>query len=200
MQIERRVCPGSCAVETREGKPPLVSGYASVFYDPADKGTEFEFFGIRERVMPGAFDRAIREDDVRGLFNHDANHVLGRTKAGTLRLSVDKKGLRYEADVPDTQSARDLVTSIKRGDVTGSSFAFRVTDEEWRKEDGREIRMILGVELFDVSPVTFPAYEATSADVRALKDRAAEATAKEARKGLEGRLAGYRARSIEVTT
>lgn len=195
---ERRACAIPCSVETREGRPPVVSGYASVFYDAADHGTEFKFFGIKERVMPGAFDRAIREDDVRALVNHDANLLIGRTKSGTARLSVDKKGLRYEADVPDTQAGRDLVTSLKRGDITGSSFAFRVTDQAWLKEDDEDIREIRGVELFDVSPVTYPAYESTTADVRALREQAAEAAAAESRKGLEGRLASVRARAVEV--
>ncbi len=128
--------------------------------------------------MPGAFDRAIREDDVRGLFNHSPDMVLGRTKAKTMRLSVDAMGLAYEIDAPDTQVGRDLVESLRRGDIDGSSFSFTTTDEEWRKEGGVQVRLLKGVALYDVGPVTFPAYEATSAAARSdLEARAARAFA-----------------------
>ena len=95
--------------------------------------------------------------------------MLGRCSAGTLRLSIDDVGLRYEIDPPDTQSGRDCVTSIERGDMTGSSFGFNVTSQAWRDEsvddEQYSIREITGVELFDVSPVTYPAYEGTSTGV-----------------------------------
>ena len=108
----------------------------------------------------------MREDDVRGLFNHDPNQILGRTKPGTMRLEVDERGLRYEIDPADTTPGRDVKEHLKRGDVDGSSFSFVVTDERTIKEDGKRIREIRGVKLFDVGPVTFPAYPATSAQVR----------------------------------
>ncbi len=169
MEIERRFV-ADLSVECRaDGDERTLSGYAAVFYDPENRGTEFGLgTDAVERIMPGAFSRAVDEgDDVRALFNHDSNQVLGRTASGTLRLSVDERGLRYDIDAPDTTLARDLAKSIARGDITGSSFAFRVTDSEWVTEDGVDVRNINGVELLDVGPVTYPAYEATATSVRA---------------------------------
>jgi HK97 family phage prohead protease len=114
---------------------------------------------------------------VRALFNHDANFVLGRSTSGTLRLIEDDKGLRYDVDVPDTTWARDLMVSVKRGDVSQSSFAFEVTEEEWDygKRGEMPMRTIKSVRLYDVSPVTYPAYSATSVSARSLE--AAQAAA-----------------------
>jgi hypothetical protein len=169
-QMERRYTPQVVAVESRaDDQPSQIAGYAAVYYDGTPE-TEFVLWeGAVERIMPGAFDRAIREDDVRGLFNHDPNQVLGRTAANTLTLSSDATGLRYVDDVPDTGVGRDVSASIERGDVTGSSFSFTITDVEWRVEDEIEIREIRGVRVYDVGPVTFAAYEATSAGIRALQ-------------------------------
>ncbi len=152
-----------------------ISGYASVFYD-GSAGTEFEIWpGFVERVMPGTFDDAIKQD-VRGLFNHNPNAILGRTGADTMALSVDKRGLFYSIDVGDTTVGRDTLEHIRRGDVTGSSFSFLITDEIVRTENKIDIREITGVDLFDVGPVTYPAYEATttsarSAEIEALRER-----------------------------
>jgi HK97 family phage prohead protease len=147
-----------------------IIGYASVFYN-GDPNTEFDIYGdgfLFERMMPGAFDRAIIEDDVRGLENHDINRVLGRTKAGTLRLSTDAIGLRYEIDVPATTVGRDLTENLRLGNIDGSSFSFVVTDSQVRVQDGKRILEIAGVRLFDVGPVTFPAYGAASSSVRSV--------------------------------
>ena len=167
MKQERRDIGGEIRMETAEGKT-TISGLGAAYYRADDPGTEYQLWdGAVERIMPGAFDRAIQEgDDVRGLFNHDPNLVLGRTKSGTMRLRTDGDGLRYEIDLADTSIARDVATHLERGGVTGSSFGFNVTSEEWRKEDGVQIREIHGVRLFDVSPVTYPAYEGTSSAVR----------------------------------
>ena len=164
-------------VERREDDDArTITGYAALTYD-GTPDTEYELWkGSVERIAPGAFNRAAAEDDVRGLFNHDSDHLLGRTTAGTMRLTVDAKGLRYEIDAPDTQAGRDVVTSIDRGDLSGSSFSFRVTDERWTEEGDLEVRTILAVELFDVGPVTFPAYTNTTAGTR-------EADLAEARSG-----------------
>jgi HK97 family phage prohead protease len=172
--IERRYTAGPhrAGIETRaDGKPKIV-GYASVFYDPADPGTEYRLWSdVVERISPTAFDRAVREDDVRGLFNHDANQILGRNGAGTLRLSVDKVGLRYEIDPPDTAQAAAVVEAIRRGDVTGSSFGFMPETTAFREEvrDGKTVTIVEreSVRLFDVSPVTFPAYAAATTGLRA---------------------------------
>jgi uncharacterized protein len=160
-------------VNTRADGVGTVTGYAAVFYDANDTGTEYRLWSdMVERIRPGAFDRAIREDDVRALFNHDPNQVVGRNRAGTLRLLVDARGLKYEIDPPDTQAGRDLVTSLKRGDIDGSSFSFVPLKTTW--EEVRDavtgtvtaIRWIDEAQLYDVGPVTFPAYTGTAASAR----------------------------------
>ena len=144
----------------------MIDGYASVFYRKGQPRTQYGLGpNMVERIMPGAFDRALAEDDVVGLFNHDPSLVLGRTSADTLRLRVDKKGLRYEIDQANTQISRDVSEMQQRGDVIGSSFGFMVNDERVRQEGNLVVREILDVSLRDVGPVTFPAYAGT-ADVR----------------------------------
>jgi uncharacterized protein len=144
-----------------------IGGYAAVFYD-GSPATEYELCpGYVERLMKGCFDNALAAgDDARCLFNHDPNHVLGRVSARTNRLTADAVGLAYECDLPDTQLGRDLPASIGRGDITGSSFSFDCVGETWRKENDLWIREITGVRLYDVGPVTFPAYAGTSSGVR----------------------------------
>lgn len=180
-RLGRAVRPANARLEIREAKsgPGTIVGYGAVFYSASDPGTRYEWWGdVEERILPGAFDRAIREDDVRGLVNHDPACLLGRTKSGTMRLAADEKGLRYEIDAPDTQVGRDTVLSVRRGDLDGSSFSFLTTDEEWVKESGKQVRLVRGVQLFDTGPVTFPAYEATTADVRtAIRESAKAALA-----------------------
>ena len=115
--------------------------------------------GFVEQVAPGAGSRAIVEDDIRGLKNHDPSLLLGRNKSGTMRLFEDNVGLRFEIDVPDTTVGRDLVVSAKRGDITGASFSFRVIDQEWGVTDSDfPLRTIKSMQMFDTGPVTFPAY------------------------------------------
>lgn len=148
-----------------------ISGHAAVF----NKDSE-PMYGFVERVASGAFADSLGVDDVRALFNHDPNIVLGRNKAGTLRLSEDKTGLAVEIDPPDTQAARDLMVSMTRGDVSQMSFGFTVLEDEWKfdRENDITYRTLTKVRLFDVSPVTFPAYPDTDVSVRSLKDIAEE--------------------------
>lgn len=174
-ELQRRYLPRAAqkiAIQERaDGAPPIITGYAAVFYREGDTGTEFELWpGAVERIAPGAFSRAIKEDDVRGLFNHAPEAVLGRNGAGTLRLVEDAIGLRYEIDPPDTQLARDLIQSIKRGDVSGSSFAFIPHEGgTLKRSDGaRTIYERTSLQLFDVGPVTYPAYSASSVSARAM--------------------------------
>jgi HK97 family phage prohead protease len=179
VKVERRSSHGAAVrMETREDGKPVIVGYAARYYDPADPGTEYRLWSdVVERIAPGAFDRAIAEDDVRGLFNHRAEFVLGRKAAGTLRLSTDAKGLRYEIDPPDTQVARDLIESLKRGDISGSSFAFLTrADTVERSADGYVVTL-RDVELFDVGPVTYPAYTAAESGVRSDAGAAGELSA-----------------------
>lgn len=168
--MERRdYIQGGVGIEERDGGAKVLTGYAAVFYREGDSGTQYELYpGLVERIAPTAFTRALNErHDVRGLANHDPNQVLGRTTANTLKLSVDERGLKYEIELPDTQIGRDIAVSVKRGDVTGSSFAFVPKKQSRQKGQGVDIRMIEDLDLFDVGPVTFPAYAGSSVGMRA---------------------------------
>ena len=140
-----------------------IRGYAAVFNSPS------EDMGFIEYIDPHAFDNALN-DDVRGLVNHDPNQLLGRTTSGTMRLTVDAKGLKYEIDPPDTQTARDLITLMKRGDINQSSFGFYCLDDKWELRDGKQTRTIMEAKLTDCSPVTYPAYAATTSEARCFPD------------------------------
>jgi HK97 family phage prohead protease len=180
-QIERRylTCVSSkvmpdtrmVTLEERQGDNgnslPKIVGYTSVF----GVTTEIDsWFGSwTEQIEKGAFLRAIREkQDVRALRNHQPDNLLGRTSAKTLTLEEDDVGLFIRVDTPDTSVGRDTVESIKRGDLSGMSFAFIVRGEEWiNGENGSpDMRIIKDVDLFDVGPVTYPAYVETTADLR----------------------------------
>lgn len=170
--IERRFQHSSQSPLTatkRDAGLTTIAGYAAVFYREGNPGTEYTLWDeVVERIRPGAFDRALRErHDVRALYNHDPDNLLGRTRGGTCRLSVDKIGLRYEIDVDmeDPDCAR-VVAKINRGDLSGSSFAFIATKAAWEDFGDRSVRWIEDVNLFDVGPVTYPAYGSTTADLR----------------------------------
>ena len=162
-ELERRVV--NLPVATRaEGEQVRLGGYASVF------NTETTIAGLfRESIAPGAFAASATQDDVRALFNHDPNFVIGRTTSGTLTLREDETGLLYDVVPPDTTWARDLMVSVGRGDISQSSFAFGVEDEEWvraERSGDLPLRVIRRAKLYDVSPVTYPAYESTTTAVR----------------------------------
>ena len=172
MKLERRqfVAKG---LEVRAGKGhSMIAGHAAVFNSLSE-----DLGGYREQIAPGAFAAALG-GDVRCLFNHDPNLLLGRTLSGTLRLAEDKIGLAIECDLPDTAQARDLMELMKRGDITQMSFGFRVLNDVWAMADGNPIRTLQAVELFDVSPVTFPAYPQTDVGMRGLAEILAEGRAK----------------------
>lgn len=152
------------SLEKRDDAPAgRLVGHAAVFNSLSE-----DLGGFRELIAPGAFASSIAKDDVRALFNHDPNFVLGRTSSGTLRLAEDMRGLAIEVDMPDTQTIRDLVTApVQRGDVSQMSFAFETVTDEWRKDTaGDWTRTLVEVRLYDVSPVTFPAYPATDVSAR----------------------------------
>ncbi|OEC03455.1 peptidase U35 [Lysinibacillus sphaericus] len=152
----------------------VIEGYAAVFNSPTDIWGMFT-----EIIAPGAFADAIASnDDIRALFNHDWNNVLGRTKSGTLRLSEDARGLKFEVDLPNTTLARDLSESLKRGDISQCSFGFVPTSETWDYEPEIPVRTINSVELHEISVVSIPAYEDTEVSLRS----------KEANKSIEQRL------------
>lgn len=145
-------------------------GRAAVF----DEWTEInDLFGsFSERIQRGAFRKVLADGaDVRFLgLNHDPNMIMARTAAGTMRLKESAKGLEVDADLAPTQGARDLATLLDRGDVSQMSFGFRVGKDVWEYDEENDTAHRTIVEfsdLFDVSPVTFPAYEGTSAGMRA---------------------------------
>lgn len=165
---ETRCYNGEVRAEQLADQPSHIIGYGSVFNSRSEP-----LWGFREIIKPGAFDDVLT-DDVRGLFNHDPNFILGRSASGTLSLSVDEKGLRYDITAPDTQTIRDLVLApLMRGDISQSSFAFRISHdgEDWYQDDeGIVIREINRFSrLFDVSPVTYPAYQEADSGVRSMQ-------------------------------
>jgi HK97 family phage prohead protease len=162
--VERRSAAAELRVISKGGQAHL-RGHAAVF----DSLSE-DLGSFREVIDRRAFDDTL-DADVRALVNHDPSLLLGRTKSGTLKLSIDERGLVYDVLLPKTQYAADLIESISRKDLSGSSFSFRATKDKWEKRDGENIRTVLTAELIDVSPVTYPAYSATDTTVaqRALK-------------------------------
>ena len=162
MKQERRTLQSEFRVERREDGKKLIRGHAAVFNVETDLGW------FRERIAPGAFSESIGKDDVRALFNHDENFILGRNTAGTLTMREDERGLYVEIDPPDTQVGRDLVTSIERGDISQMSFGFQTIKDSWETEENaaKDLRTLEKVKLWDVSPVTFPAYQETDVAVR----------------------------------
>lgn len=150
-----------------EGDGMTFRGYAAVFNSWSE-----DLGGFREQIAPGAFARSLKRDrNLRMFLNHNSDHLLATTRAKTLTLSEDDKGLLAEAHLPDTSIGRDTAELLRRGDIDSMSFGFQV-DQKGQKwsEDGSE-RTLTEVRLFEVSPVTgWPAYPATSASVRDLAE------------------------------
>ena len=164
---ERTVSLDACEIRTDGDKRTFV-GHAAVFGELSE-----DLGGFRERIQRGAFRKVLgRKPDVRFLKNHDPNYIFGRTKAGTLRLKEDTKGLLTEADLPDTEAARDFSIAVDRSDIDGMSFSFRVRplgEDHWEEEGGQLVRTVISFgELYDVGGVVFPAYLQTDAGVRQL--------------------------------
>ena len=197
--IERRmICKEVRAEAGADGKP-MIRGYAAVFNQLSE-----DLGGFREQLSTGAFSDAMSNSDVRALVNHDPNMVLGRNKAGTLAMREDAAGLYVEITPPDTQAARDLITSMQRGDINQMSFAFTVAreDQTWTRDGtGPWLRTIKKVSrLYDVSVVTYPAYQQTTAAARALaeiQDQDAKSSL-EAAQAEEKRAADSRARHLRL--
>lgn len=157
----------------QDGDGMTFEGYAAVF------NSDSEPLPFTERVAPGAFRRTLRErSDIKLLWNHDVGEILGSTRSGSLKLWEDGKGLRVQAQLPDTQRGRDTAELLRSGMVDSMSFGFTVPEggAEW-SEDGR-VRTLKSVRLFEVSIVAFPAYSATAgtATVRGLAKLAQRAS------------------------
>ena len=165
MPIERRTA--NEGVELREEGDTLTAvGYAATF----DRFSQ-NLGGFVEQIRSNAFVSTLKQADVRALFNHEPDHLLGRSTTGTLRLSEDDHGLHYEVDLPNTTLGRDVAELLRRGDISGSSFGFRTISDEWGEtDDGYPLRTLTEVALRDVGPVTFPAYTSTEASLRSLAD------------------------------
>lgn len=173
MTLETRTLPRPVEVRAAtEGTLRTAVGYAAVFNSTVDIGGMW-----METISPGAFTDALGQD-VRALINHEPGRLLGRTAAGTLRLSQDAVGLAVEIDLPDTTDGRDVTSWLQRGDVDGMSFGFRVTKETWDETGDIARRTILAVDLREVSIVTFPAYGDTSIALRSLDAIRAERRSK----------------------
>ena len=145
-----------------DNNPAVLVGYAAVFNELSE-----DLGGFREQVAPGAFSKTLG-GDIRALVNHEPDLIIGRTRSGTLTLSEDQRGLRVEITLPDTSVARDLMESVKVGNINQMSFGFRKKADTWENIDGEVVRTLVEVELLDVSPVTFPAYPQTEIAKRSM--------------------------------
>lgn len=157
-----------------------VDGYAALF----NSDSEVLYGSFIERIAPGAFDEVLKDDAV-ALFNHDPNLVLARN-GKTMVLTQDDKGLRYQFEAPNTTAGNDLIENLRNGNISQSSFGFTVAGEEWTCSEDRSkpsVRTITKIKrLYDVSPVTYPAYPDTSVGLRnfeSLKKEYEEKKAKE---------------------
>lgn len=151
-------------IELRATGERKVAGHAVVYNSVTEIAGSF-----REVFAPGSFAEAIRGDVV-ALFGHERNRVLGRTVAGTLRLSEDTVGVAFEIDLPDTSDGRDLGQLVERGDIRGTSFGFRSIKETWDESTEPPTRTIQKAEMFEISPTAFPAYPDTSIAMRSLDE------------------------------
>lgn len=161
IEIEKR--------ELNDGTSTAIVGYASVFNRESEN-----LGGFVEVIEPGAFRDAMLTSDVRALFNHDENFVLGRTKSRTLSMTEDELGLRVVINPPDTSYAADLMKLMARGDINQMSFSFSIDKDgqQWTEDKNRKlyVRKIMNVKrLFDVSIVTYPAYPDTTAALSELR-------------------------------
>lgn len=168
-ESERRAQVGA-TLRFASGSQGVIEGYAAVFDAPSVD------MGFIELVRRGAFSRAISQrQDVRALVEHDPQRIIGRTAAGTLQLHEDARGLHARIELPDTSAGRDVRESIRRGDLTQMSFAFRTMTDRWYTENGVLHRDLLDVDLLDVSVVAYPAYpDTTVAQARAAAHRSGE--------------------------
>lgn len=184
MKPERRYL--QTEVRATDDSSPKIEGYAATFNVRSQ-----DLGGFFEVIAPGAFDDCLAGNpDILGLYNHDMSAVLGRTSSGTMVVSVDATGLRYSIDPPATQLAKDLMISMRRKDVRGSSFGFYCLEDTWDidPETDSLVRTILKAAVFDCSVVTDPAYLDSTASVRSQfpqNDTALQATIAERRQALK---------------
>ena len=161
--MEKRIFNIENRFETKEDNQDIVVGYGSIFNSRSEN-----LGGFYEYISPTAIsEETIARSDVRALINHDESLILARSTTGTLDLTVDEKGLRYEFSIPETSYGKDLAINMKNGNINQSSFAFTVGADEWSTDDqGNDIRTITSIDrLYDVAVVTYPAYSNADSDL-----------------------------------
>lgn len=155
---------------SRDDGKVVMRGYAYRFNE-----LSHDLGGFRERIAPGAGAPSLRQNDVYATFNHDTRALLGRVSSGTLTVGEDREGGWYEIELPDTTTGRDVAALLKRGDLAGSSFTFRVLDGGQRRADeddpetGLPVREITAMDVMEVGPVVNPAYPTTQAALRSIE-------------------------------
>lgn len=171
MQYERRILsmPFEVRAPERDGTIGVLRRRAIVFNAPSE-----DLGGFIEMIDPDSCTQAMRDfPDIRCFWNHDTSNLLGRTTADTLRLFLTREGLDYEVDLPDTQAGRDVKVLAERGDLRESSFGFDTAEDgdEWtRRDDGMRLRRVTRISrLYEVSPVSIPAYPQTANALRSLE-------------------------------
>lgn len=175
MEKEIRTLPAAIEVRsgTGEGETRTIAG--SIQYN-VDSEEMNDVWGdpYVEEIASGAFDESLASRGVVALWSHDTGRVLGNTKSNTLRISNSKEKLDFEMDIPDTADGNDAWTLINRGDVDGVSFGMRVTKQKWSSEmrGDKKVykRSVLAAELYEISPVAFPAYPANEVTARSLEE------------------------------
>jgi len=170
------------APHTRTKGSAVLRGYAAIFHS-----LSYDLGGFRERITPGAFTDSLKRNGVLALFNHDYSALLGRTRSGSLSLSVDSHGLGFTLALPRTQLGADMAELVARGDVSQMSFGFTVPKggDVWGYDRGQTIRTLLQVELYEISLVPEPAYGQTSVALRAALDTVIAAELAARRRRLE---------------
>jgi len=165
MKITNSVFDAEIELRADEDKKTL-HGYAAKF-----DSLSVPLFGFREKIRKGAFADSIKKNNIRALWNHNTDLVLGSTKNGTLQLEEDQRGLKFELDLPDTQAGRDAAVSVSRRDVDGMSFSFEAKKQEWdESNDKNVIRTLIEVDVKEISPTAFPAYPTSKVIARSVKD------------------------------
>lgn len=165
MKIEKRSF-NLTEVEVRnEDDKPKITGYAAEF-----EKLSHPLWGFREKIRKGTFQRSISDPNanIKALWNHNTDFVLGSTRNGSLKLWEDDRGLKFELEPPNTQWGKDALESIRRGDVDGVSFGFAVKTDEWDETEEGTIRTLIDVDLYEISPTPFPAYPQTSVSARSI--------------------------------
>jgi uncharacterized protein len=158
--------PDKLEVRSDEDKRGL-AGYAAVY----DKDSELLYGSFIERIAKGAFTRTLKSGrDVKAFWSHNDSMVLGSTRAGTLRLKEDDVGLAFDLDMPDTSWGKDAFETVRRGDVSGVSFGFDTVTDKWETKNGKQLRTLVDLELYEISPCAIPAYPDTSVGLRSLAE------------------------------